>query len=181
MIDDLDSITEVLGHRGPIAEHLSGFAPRLEQQHLAEAVFRTFENGTRLVGEAGTGTGKTFAYLVPALLSGQRIIISTGTRHLQDQLFYNDLPLVKRALATGISTSLLKGRANYLCKHRLARAMNHPALLGADHQQHLRIIADWSRRTKTGDIAEVLSVPEESMAWAFVCLLYTSPSPRDRG
>ena len=168
MIDDLDSITEVLGHRGPIAEHLSGFAPRLEQQHLAEAVFRTFENGTRLVGEAGTGTGKTFAYLVPALLSGQRIIISTGTRHLQDQLFYNDLPLVKRALATGISTSLLKGRANYLCKRRLARAMNHPALLGADHQQHLRIIADWSRRTKTGDIAEVLSVPEESMAWAFV-------------
>jgi len=168
VIDDLDSITEVLGHRGPIAAHLPGFAPRIEQQHLAEAVFSTFESGSRLVGEAGTGTGKTFAYLVPALLSGQRIIISTGTRHLQDQLFYNDLPLVKRALGTGLSTSLLKGRANYLCKHRLARAMNHPALRDAQLQQHLRIIADWSGRTKTGDIAEVMSVPEESMAWAFV-------------
>ena len=102
-----DSITEVLGPDGPIAEHLSGFAPRIEQQHLAEAIFSTFEKGNVLVGEAGTGIGKTFAYLVPAILSGQRIIISTGTRHLQDQLFYSDLPLVKRALSSGVTTSLL--------------------------------------------------------------------------
>lgn len=167
-MDPIDSITEVLGNDGPIARHLPGFAPRAEQQHLAEAIFSNFEQGSVLVGEAGTGTGKTFAYLVPALLSGQRVIISTGTRHLQDQLFYSDLPLVKRALATGVSTSLLKGRANYLCRHRLQRAMRHPALLDERHQKHIRIIADWSRTTKTGDIAEVIGVPEDSMAWGFV-------------
>lgn len=167
-MDPIHSITHVLGNDGPIAGHLSGFAPRQEQQHLAEAIFSAFEEGSVLVGEAGTGTGKTFAYLVPALLSGQRIIISTGTRHLQDQLFYSDLPLVNRALASGVSTSLLKGRANYLCRHRLQRAMRHPALTDARHMQHLRVIADWARTTKTGDIAEVLAVPEDSMVWSFV-------------
>ncbi len=167
-MDPIDSITDVLGDDGPIARHLTGFAPRLEQQHLAEAIFSTFEEGSVLVGEAGTGTGKTFAYLVPALLSGKRIIISTGTRHLQDQLFYSDLPLVNRALAGGVSTSLLKGRANYLCRHRLQRAMRHPALIDARHQQHLRVVADWARTTETGDIAEVMAVPEDSMVWGFI-------------
>ena len=167
-MEPINSITDVLGDDGPIARNLTGFAPRLEQQHLAEAIFSTFEEGSVLVGEAGTGTGKTFAYLVPALLSGQRIIISTGTRHLQDQLFYSDLPLVNRALATGVSTSLLKGRANYLCRHRLQRAMRHPALVDARHQQHLRVVADWARATDTGDIAEVMAVPEDSMVWSFI-------------
>jgi len=167
-MEPINSITDVLGDDGPIARNLTGFAPRLEQQHLAEAIFSTFEEGSVLVGEAGTGTGKTFAYLVPALLSGQRIIISTGTRHLQDQLFYSDLPLVNRALATGVSTSLLKGRANYLCRHRLQRAMRHPALVDARHQQHLRVVADWARTTDTGDIAEVMAVPEDSMVWSFI-------------
>ncbi len=167
-MESVESITNVLGHDGPIASHLSGFAPRVEQQHLAEAIFSTFEDTAQLVGEAGTGTGKTFAYLVPAILSGQRIIISTGTRHLQDQLYYSDLPLVNRALSSGVSISLLKGRANYLCKHRLQRAMRHPALLDARYQEHLRAIADWSRSTTTGDIAEVMAVPEDSMVWSFI-------------
>lgn len=167
-MDTFQSISDVLGDEGPIARHLPGFAPRLEQQHLAEAIFKTLEQGDVLIGEAGTGTGKTFAYLVPAILSGQRIIISTGTRHLQDQLFFNDLPLVNRALSTGVSTCLLKGRANYLCKHRLQRAMRHPALLDEKHQKHLRILADWSRNTRHGDIAEVIGVPEDSMVWSFI-------------
>ncbi len=167
-MESVESITNVLGHDGPIASHLSGFAPRVEQQHLAEAIFSTLEDTAQLVGEAGTGTGKTFAYLVPAILSGQRIIISTGTRHLQDQLYYSDLPLVNRALSSGVSISLLKGRANYLCKHRLQRAMRHPALLDARYQEHLRAIADWSRSTTTGDIAEVMAVPEDSMVWSFI-------------
>lgn len=167
-MDNYNSISEVLGDDGPIATHLAGFAPRIEQQHLAEAIFKNLENGEVMIGEAGTGTGKTFAYLVPAILSGQRIIISTGTRHLQDQLFYNDLPLVNRALGTGVSICLLKGRANYLCKHRLQRAMRHPALLDERHQKHLRIISDWSRNTRYGDIAEVIGVPEDSMVWSFI-------------
>ncbi|MFK7996698.1 MAG: ATP-dependent DNA helicase [Granulosicoccus sp.] len=167
-MEQFNSVSDVLGDDGPVAGHLPGFAPRLEQQHLAEAIFKAFEHGEVLIGEAGTGTGKTFAYLVPAILSGQRIIISTGTRHLQDQLFYNDLPLVKRALSSGVSTCLLKGRANYLCKHRLQRAMRHPALLDERHQKHLRIITDWSRNTRYGDIAEVIGVPEDSMVWSFI-------------
>ena len=167
-MQSFQSISEVLGNHGPIAAHLSNFAPRTEQQHLGEAIFSTLQNGDTLVGEAGTGTGKTFAYLVPAILSGQRIIISTGTRHLQDQLFYNDLPLVNKALSTGVSTCLLKGRANYLCKHRLQRAMRHPALLDERHQKHLRIISDWARNTRHGDIAEVIGVPEDSLVWGFI-------------
>jgi len=167
-MDTYSSIIEVLGNDGPIATHLPGFAPRLEQQHLADAIHRAIDQCEVLIGEAGTGTGKTFAYLVPAILSGQRIVISTGTRHLQDQLFYNDLPLVNRALGTGVSTCLLKGRANYLCKHRMQRAMRHPALLDERFQKHLRIIADWSRTTKRGDIAEVIGVPEDSLVWGFI-------------
>ncbi|MGI9294142.1 MAG: ATP-dependent DNA helicase [Pseudomonadales bacterium] len=168
MIHNLDSIANILGTDGPIAGHLPGFAPRIEQQHLAEAIFTALENSSVLVGEAGTGTGKTFAYLVPVLLSGKRIIISTGTRHLQDQLFFNDLPLIRRALGTSVSASLLKGRSNYLCRHRLARALRHPALTDARHQKHLRVIGDWSRTTKSGDVAEVLEVPEDSLVWGFI-------------
>lgn len=168
MLEKYDSISAILGHDGPIAQELQGFAPRQEQQHLAEAIHESLESGVPLVGEAGTGTGKTFAYLVPAILSGQRIIISTGTRHLQDQLFANDLPLVKRSLGVSVDTSLLKGRANYLCKHRLMRALRSPALADERHQQHLRILQSWSQRTETGDIAEVLDVPEDSLVWGFV-------------
>ncbi len=163
-----DSISALLGDDGPVANLLPGFAPRLEQQHLAEAIFSALENDAVLVGEAGTGTGKTFAYLVPALFCGKRVIISTGTRHLQDQLFYTDLPLVRKALGTSAKVSLLKGRANYLCRHRLARALRHPALRDETHQAHLRVINDWSRTTDTGDIAEVLHVPEDSMVWGFI-------------
>jgi len=105
MLEPMESISDILGYDGPVARLLPNFAPRLEQQHLAEAIFKALENQTALVGEAGTGTGKTFAYLVPALFSGQRIIISTGTRHLQDQLFYTDLPMVKKALNTGANVS----------------------------------------------------------------------------
>ncbi|MBX2882091.1 MAG: ATP-dependent DNA helicase [Granulosicoccus sp.] len=168
MLEPMESISAILGNEGPVAQLLPNFAPRVEQQHLAEAIFSSLENHSVLVGEAGTGTGKTFAYLVPALFSGQRIIISTGTRHLQDQLFHTDLPLVKQALNSGATVSLLKGRANYLCKHRLARALRHPALNNTENAAHLRLVNDWARTTETGDIAEVLHVPEDSMVWSFI-------------
>ena len=161
-------VADVLGADGPFAELLPGFAPREEQRHLAVAVARALARGGTLVGEAGTGTGKTFAYLVPALLSGRRVIVSTGTRHLQDQLFRTDLPLVKRALGGAFSTSLLKGRSNYLCKHRLARAMGLPVLNDERSRRHLRIVADWASRTESGDIAEVSAVPEDSPVWGYV-------------
>ncbi len=168
MFDTNDSISEILDINGPFAELLNGFAPRLEQQKLAEAVFNCIEKQSVLLGEAGTGIGKTFAYLVPAVLSGRKVIISTGTKHLQDQLFKNDLPIVKRALTPTLSASLLKGRANYLCTHRLDRAISSGALRKPDLQRHLYIIQEWARKTDTGDIAEVIDVPEDSPVWGFV-------------
>lgn len=163
-----DDVGALLGADGPIARVLPRFRPRREQQHLAEAIDRALEGRTTLVGEAGTGTGKTFAYLVPAILSGGRVVISTGTRHLQDQLFHTDLPLVRRALDVSLDVSLLKGRANYLCRERLLRARGHPALSDATARRHLAIIQEWARDTDTGDIAEVAAVPEESPVWQHV-------------
>jgi len=162
------SVADLLGAEGPIAAYLRGFAPRDEQLHLAEAVSSALTQQSTLIGEAGTGTGKTFAYLVPAMMSGQRIVISTGTRHLQDQLYHTDMPLVHRALAAGVRIALLKGRANYLCRHRLVRAMRHPMLRDPKYQDHLLRLQEWSRSTSSGDIAEVLNVPEDSPVWGLV-------------
>lgn len=167
LVDSAD-VVALLGAHGPFSESLSHFAPREEQQHLAEAVTRALADYGTLVGEAGTGTGKTFAYLVPALLSNDRIVISTGTRHLQDQLFHSDLPLVRRTLGVPVVASLLKGRANYLCRHRLRRARTHPAMSDGTLRRHLLIIEEWARTTDTGDIAEVIAVPEESAVWQYV-------------
>ena len=110
---------DVLGSDGPLARELDGFGPRSEQQEMAAAVEKALARGETLICEAGTGTGKTFAYLVPAVLSGAKVIISTGTKNLQDQLYHRDLPLVRKALGASTQIALLKGRANYLCKHRL--------------------------------------------------------------
>ena len=119
-----------------------------------------------LVAEAGTGTGKTFAYLVPALLSGGKVIISTGTKTLQDQLFKRDLPTVRDALGVGASIALLKGRANYLCPYHLERSLSTARLASREDAANLRKIARFAERTKTGDKAECVDVPEDSSAWA---------------
>lgn len=119
-----------------------------------------------LVAEAGTGTGKTFAYLVPALLSGGKVIISTGTKTLQDQLFKRDLPTVRDALGVGVSIALLKGRANYLCPYHLERAMSTARMTSREEAANLRKIARFAERTKTGDKAECVDVPEDAAAWA---------------
>jgi ATP-dependent DNA helicase DinG len=151
-----------LSEGGALAGDLPGFAPRPAQQRLAGAVARTFESRGELLAEAGTGTGKTYAYLVPALLSGLRTIVSTGTRALQDQLYHRDLPRVRDALGIGLKTALLKGRANYLCRYRLEQAKGD-ARLGSREQvaQFQRIVA-WSGRTRAGDMAELEALPEDS-------------------
>ena len=154
----------LLGADGPLAAVLDGFAPRRQQQEMAAAVEEALAEGGLLVAEAGTGTGKTFAYLVPVLRSGKRVILSTGTRHLQDQLFHRDLPLVRKALGVPVSVALLKGRSNYLCLHRL-----DIALAGGSTRRKrvdaLTRIHDWSGRTRSGDIAEVGDVAEDSPVW----------------
>ncbi|QDX82877.1 helicase [Denitratisoma sp. DHT3] len=118
------------------------------------------------VAEAGTGTGKTFAYLAPALLSGGKTIISTGTKTLQDQLFQRDLPMVRDALGVGASIALLKGRANYVCPYHLARGLGEGRLTSREDAAHLRTIARFAKTTRSGDKAELGAVPEDSGAWA---------------
>jgi ATP-dependent DNA helicase DinG len=159
------SPARALGADGPLARRIAGFGPRPDQQAMAEAVAGALENAGVLFVEAGTGTGKTFAYLVPALLSGRRVILSTGTRTLQDQLFHRDLPLVRGALGLPARVALLKGRANYLCLHRLetAEADGSPA-----HERQLPRIRAWAARTAHGDIAELGAVPEDAPVWARV-------------
>jgi ATP-dependent DNA helicase DinG len=159
---------DLLGNRGPFVESKPGFSARAEQQQLASAIDLCIEEDNVLVGEAGTGVGKTFAYLVPAITCGKRVIISTGTRHLQDQLFHNDLPVVKRTLGRNPRTALLKGRANYLCRARLERALQNPVLRTPQFKTQLAQIRHWATQTRSGDIAEVLEVPETSEIWSYV-------------
>jgi ATP-dependent DNA helicase DinG len=152
----------VLSEGGALARDLPGFVPRPAQQRLAEAVAVAFESRGELLAEAGTGTGKTYAYLVPALLSGLRTIVSTGTRALQDQLYHRDLPRVRDALGIGLKTALLKGRANYLCRYRLEQAKGDARLGSREQVAQFRRIVAWSGRTRAGDIAELEALPEDS-------------------
>ncbi|GAA4870222.1 ATP-dependent DNA helicase [Luteimonas vadosa] len=151
-----------LADGGALARQVPGFTPRPSQQAFTAAVAGAFDAGSVLLAEAGTGTGKTFAYLVPALLSGLKTIISTGTRALQDQLYHRDLPRVRDALGTGVRTALLKGRANYLCRYRLERARGETAFASpAQAEQFQRVVA-WGGRTRMGDMAELEALPEDS-------------------
>jgi len=165
MIEDARS---ALADDGPLAKLIEGYALRPEQQQMAEAVERALERRGELIAEAGTGTGKTFAYLIPALLSGQRVIISTGTRTLQDQLFHRDLPVVREALEIPVTVALLKGRSNYLCHHRLATAESEGRINRRDLLEDLTTVRRWARDTRSGDIAEVSGVAEESYIWPLV-------------
>ena len=147
---------------GPLAQAAEGFVARDGQMRLAEAVARTIEQGGVLVAEAATGVGKTFAYLVPALLSGERVLLSTATKTLQDQLFGRDLPRLARALGVPVRTALLKGRASYLCLHRLEFAGESSDLRMTGARHALSKIERWSKATRTGDLAELPGLDERS-------------------
>ncbi|WP_425507424.1 ATP-dependent DNA helicase [Thermomonas brevis] len=153
---------EALGEDAALARALPGFKPRPAQQRLAVAVADAFERRDVLLAEAGTGTGKTYAYLVPALLSGMKTIVSTGTRALQDQLYLRDLPRVRDALGIGLKTALLKGRANYLCRYRMEQAKGEPRFTSKEQITQFQRVVAWSGRTRSGDMAEMESLPEDS-------------------
>jgi len=155
---------ELFGADGPLARALPGYAFRPEQAAMAQAVARALRQQDALLVEAGTGTGKTLAYLAPVLLSGRSAIISTGTRTLQDQLFRRDLPMLAKALGVPVKVALLKGRANYLCRHRLRLATQQGSLLG-EERGAARLLAQverWAAATKSGDLAEFADLPEQS-------------------
>jgi ATP-dependent DNA helicase DinG len=151
----MTAIANIFADGGPLSAALAGFRARPAQQHMAARISAALAQSECLLVEAGTGTGKTFAYLVPALLSGRRVLISTGTRTLQDQLFHRDLPLLAGALGRPVRVALLKGRSNYLCRARLEQCgpqqAEFPALSGGLREQ----IGTWSRRTRSGDLSEL--------------------------
>ncbi|MCC7544655.1 MAG: ATP-dependent DNA helicase, partial [Aquabacterium sp.] len=154
---------------GPLARAFEGYRVRVEQIEMSQAILGAIRESKTVVLEAGTGVGKTAAYLVPSLLEGGKVIISTGTKALQDQLFHRDLPAVRDALAVPVKTALLKGRSNYLCWHHLERANQDASLLGSRQEvKDLGLINRFIHLTPTGDKAECPSVPEHASIWARV-------------
>jgi ATP-dependent DNA helicase DinG len=147
---------------GSLARRIPAFEAREGQVEMAAAVARAFEHGGTLLAEAGTGTGKTLAYLVPAILSRKRVLVSTGTKNLQEQIFFKDIPALREALEVPFTAAYMKGRANYLCLHRLDQLHDSPA---AAHDIFLPIVREWSARTATGDRAELEDLPEDLPFW----------------
>ncbi|MBT8070286.1 MAG: ATP-dependent DNA helicase [Gammaproteobacteria bacterium] len=159
---------QLLDSGGPFESVLTGFAPRQEQLQLAEAIEKTVAIGGTLVAEAGTGIGKTLSYLVPVLEGRQRTIISTGTKTLQDQLYFRDLPMVKKALKSTLKTALLKGRGNYLCLYRMDQARKDGRLPSRDSVAELEAIRQWVPSTVDGDLSISSVMAEDSELWPFV-------------
>ena len=157
----MKSIADIFGAEGALADSLEGYAPRPQQLEMAEAVERALGDSGVLISEAGTGTGKTYAYLVPAILSGRKVVVSTGTKTLQDQLFHRDLPQVMQALGRQPRTALLKGRANYLCLYRLDRTLEEGRLPSREMAHELTKVNEWRGRTESGDVGEA-GIPEDA-------------------
>ncbi|MFA6201707.1 MAG: ATP-dependent DNA helicase [Gallionella sp.] len=158
-------VARFFSEQSPLATEVSSFRPREQQREMALAVADAIKNNAILVAEAGTGTGKTFAYLVPALLGGGKVIISTGTKNLQDQLFQKDLPMVRDALKAPVSIALLKGRANYICHYHLERTAHDGRFATREDIKHLGKIKKYAKITNTGDKSGVADVPENAPIW----------------
>ena len=157
-----DVVREMFTPHGPLARATAFFQPRQGQTDMALAVADTLEKGGSLVVEAGTGVGKTFAYLVPALLSAERVLLSTATKTLQDQLFSRDIPDVIKALGLPLKLAMLKGRGSYLCQQRLELALTSATLPDRHAVKTLAVVQQWARTTSSGDLAEVPSLDEQS-------------------
>jgi len=182
---DLD-ISEFFDEDGPLATALPGYKPRPSQVELSQAIGQAIQDRATLVAEAGTGIGKTWAYLVPAFIQGGKVLISTGTRTLQDQLFARDLPRVRAALAAPVTAALLKGRGNYVCHYHLERLQgDERALKSRSEIQQLRQIQVFAGISKTGDRGDLAQVPEDADIWQRVtstrenCLGQECPRIRD--
>ncbi len=159
---------QLLGPQGPFAQGLAGYEARAGQLEMAHAVERVLADDGILLCEAGTGTGKTLAYLVPAILSGRRVIVSTATRALQEQIASHDIPLVSRVLGIEPRVSIMKGLSNYICRRRLAEFCRDAASLQPRYASALNALEEWLPTTLAGDIAEVESLPEDAAVWSHV-------------
>lgn len=168
-IDKHDTeIDHLFSERGQLGNAVTGYRPRHAQIEMAKAIAQAIVGQTTLIAEAGTGTGKTFAYLAPALLWGGKVIVSTGTKNLQDQLFFKDIPAIRTALAAPVSVALLKGRANYVCHFHLERTLQNGRLTTREDVGYLRDISRFIKMTTTGDKSELSNVPESALIWNLV-------------
>jgi ATP-dependent DNA helicase DinG len=163
-MSDLDA---VFSPTGALSRELPGWRARPQQLAMAQAVTEAIQHNSVLLAEAGTGTGKTLAYLVPALLSGGKVVISTGTKALQDQLYHRDLPTARRALKSPVKIALLKGRANYVCHHHLERNLADGRFAHRDDAAWLGKIARFAETSTSGDRAEAEGIPEDATAWHY--------------
>jgi ATP-dependent DNA helicase DinG len=165
------AVASAFADDGPLARSLPGYEPREGQRRMAEAVAAAIDGGGTLLAEAGTGTGKTLAYLIPAILSRHRLLVSTGTKNLQEQIYFKDLPALQEALGVRFTATLMKGRGNYLCLHRLhalesSDGAGTAALFdSSDRAALLPVIREWAARTDTGDRAELDGLPEHLPLW----------------
>jgi ATP-dependent DNA helicase DinG len=161
-------IEQLFDANGPLGAAVGGYRPRQSQTEMAKAIAEAIAQQTTLIAEAGTGTGKTFAYLVPALLWGGKVIVSTGTKNLQDQLYLRDIPTVRKALNAPVSVALLKGRANYVCHFHLDRTLQNGRMTSRDDVGYLREISRFMKTTASGDKAELSKIPENALIWNLV-------------
>jgi ATP-dependent DNA helicase DinG len=159
-------VRQFFSRGGLLSRWHPGYEFRQGQLEMAQAVGAALSERQHLIVEAGTGTGKTLAYLVPAILSGKRVVVSTGTKNLQEQLYYKDIPFLQKHFRQRIRACYMKGRANYLCRQKLYDAEREPILSGLEEISDFEIIRDWEKRTETGDRAEITTLPENSSAWA---------------
>src|SRR6202166_1677994 len=160
------SMADVFGPGGMIERCMpAGYEHRRSQLCMAELVEETFRGKHHLLVEAGTGTGKTLAYLVPAIRSGRRVVISTATKSLQEQLYTKDVPFVQKHFAPELKVAVMKGRANFLCRAKLHQIADQPILKGMEEMDAFRQIQDWSKLTETGDRAELSFLADDSELW----------------
>jgi ATP-dependent DNA helicase DinG len=159
------AVARALAPDGPLAHTIPAFETRPAQLRLADAVSGLFDGGGVLLAEAGTGTGKTLAYLIPAILSRRRVLVSTGTKNLQEQIFFKDLPVLRQALDVPFKAAYMKGRANYLCLHRFESWRDGLQIKTVDEMRHIRLIDEWAGGSETGDRAELEELPEDAPIW----------------
>jgi ATP-dependent DNA helicase DinG len=160
---------EVLGEQGILAEGLDSYEYRPQQVAMAAAVWRALQEGGSLIVEAGPGTGKTFAYLIPAIYSGQRVVVSTGTKNLQEQIFFKDIPLLREMLPVKFTVAYMKGRENYLCWRRFKIFRRQPLFKVLEEASFFKEVSTWASQTQTGDRSELGGIPEDFSAWAEIC------------
>ena len=178
-------LSAIFAHDGVLARKVQGYKFRPSQMEMAAAVAQAIDQQQVLIAEAGTGTGKTFAYLIPALLSGGKVIVSTGTKTLQDQLFNRDSPQLRAALNVAVSVALLKGRANYVCHYHLERSLSDGRFTAREDTRYLQKIVPFAKSSKSGDKSELADVPENASVWSHVtstrenCLGQDCPQYKD--